>query len=159
MKKDIVHLLIIALLAVILVLSVVILNKLPSTPENYGRNLRDIGPYGATGDRASNPSNVFVQSCRSWFDNGCANGSNVCGDDDKAFCQDNTDMSDMSCYGAKYVAYQRSDCDNPYLGSDSTKGYLCGGTNCPAQIPDPLSGIKIIGDAPSNPWGCEKICA
>lgn len=115
---------------------------------------RDMGPVATTGTHPSSPpSPIFVSKCRKTFDNMDSNATlNVCGDDKSVGVQDYTDMNDFTCTGAPYVAYTKTDCINPYVG---TRGYLCGGPKCPTQIGPK---IQIIDKAGPNPYGCTHIC-
>jgi len=118
------------------------------------KKIRDIGP-SAGGDRVNlNNTNPFVQQCQQLYSNNPCDGPcsyNVCGNDTGATMQDNTNMDDTSCQGSSYIAYQASDCANPY---SAKPGYLCGG-----PCGQPGQGVVVLGPAPAdNPWGCTSIC-
>lgn len=124
--------------------------------------VKDMGP-SAGRDRVSNPPNDFVSGCQTAFSTGCASSGgtvNVCGGLDSnnnmvINCQDYTNMDDQSCYNSSFVAYQPSDCTNPYQW---TQGYLCGGGSGDPGSNPCAEANNVIGPAPPNLYGCTNIC-
>lgn len=153
---------IIAILSsVLLFLTILIYIKVDKkcNKQGYSPLVKDIGP-SAGGNIVQNPPQDFVTGCQNAFASGCASNQqtvNVCGGYDGngnmiIGCQDYTNMDDTSCSNSSYVAYQASDCTQPYQW---TSGYLCGGSN--TSVCPPLSS-NILGTAPNNPYGCTNIC-
>jgi len=163
--------LILAILGVGIATFVKLSKKCKSKSESFMK-VGDIGP-SAGGQRVSKPpSQVFQQQCLQAFQNQPSDGSpdcsqntvpddqgtgsygnNICGNDSGAICQDNSNMNDTRCSGAPYVAYQASDCAQPFVNAG---GYLCG-DNGSGSCPAPL-GSNVGGSAPPNPWGCTNVC-
>lgn len=160
------NLLVCLLSVVAVVLSVLILVKVKNGCKQHyssGLRVRDIGP--SAGSTRVTPPDSFVSACNNAFSQGCASGGatvNVCGGLDSngnmvVACQDYTDMDDQTCDQSQYVAYQPSDCSQPYAWAP---GYLCGGGTAsgdPPINPCPAGGT-VIGVAPENVYGCTSVC-